>query len=582
MSGFVDRPNDNPALVAANYTRPDAVTVTPLPFRGFWQQGTVYNQNDLVRYLGDGNLLLIAIKRHVSGDTIDQENWGTIVNFDDLGSSDETLPDRVATIEQKFEDGAFGDISGNNSTIIIRQYTAAEIAALDIKIPPSGEFWLQTDSSPRVLVLGNGEDEFDELDNIFLVDAGDIGELVTLAQAAQVSAEAAAEQSILNANAAPGVDIGGGLQSARATALEVQEMLRVLAGFPSKILGTGETAYTLVKSEGDVIGDEFREILCKNSGTLTITIPLDWNKTAAVDGSPGVISCRIWRLGSTVNIAGASGGIPTVGSAGPWQRSYRFTADPPVGTPAALTQKISVPAGIGRVIILLIAELNFSTTTHNVTVASDVGTVDLIGGPTSQAGNFSSTNPINGRIYKVTLPDSAEDATEVNLTYTLPATPYCAGVKLRSFSNVDSVTNIVADNVAASLAPEITIDGDVNGSVCFGGVAIQGRPTPINNIAGLDTVDANFVSGGTKLKDMTFVSGIVLAPVAGNKLIDMDITTDDPPNGKKYIRLGVSINPAASGPTDIDITGSTAVVADKYCDIQMLSDGRTVLLAHGG
>lgn len=584
----IDLPRRNPQLIVEGFTVPGAHNTTIWPFRGPWARGTVYNINDLASFQqeeGRPGLMLLCVEPHVSEDTFDSTKWAAIIDYEKLVLENDTsgLAARISAVETALEDGDFDKVDGDLTQILIKRITTAEIAALPSQIVPQGEFWFCLDSDPTKLVFGNGTDEFDNLTNILLNDVTPaLEELYNNTVEAKVSAEGANELAKLWATAAPGIEPESGLQSAFAYAVEAGTKLRILAGFPSREV-TGNAALEKTTDQLDP-KDEFGFIIFKSlSAAADLTLPRDWNTTPGPAGRPAWIACKVINLDTVdaVNFVPESSAPPAVQVNATWGASFRFTVDPPLTHADVITTR-TVPAGVNRVCVITVGDLNQATTSHQVGLSADVGTLTEIAVASAPNGSFSSGLRPSVRMWKLALPDSALTPTDVTFTFTLPNKLYSGAYKIRSAANVNSVGNpATASSGTPSLTPSASVVAGNNSIACLD-IFIQGKPTPVTDIDELTAADAQISSGTLKLKDVLVVGGRIDVVTGATKTLQPTLTSDDAGN-PKYFGYGVyTFEPAPSGGSATSIlAGPTSLPAGKTATVYALNDGRSYIIEEG-
>ena len=574
-------PLKTPEFVSPTFERPDATTVSVIRNRGAWTTNTVYNVNDFATFIGDGSYnLIVCLEPHTSGDTFDPSKWSVIVDFFRVtGGIDSTILLRVEALEQAIEDGDFGQIDGSETLLLLKRFTDAELLAFPSQIPEQGEFWYRTDTSPPKLALGDGIQSFNDLSNLLLLDISEgLEELLADAQLAASESEIAMELARQWAAASPGVPIEPGLESARAERIKIQALLRTLSAFPTRTI-TG-TSGQLIKTSDSVVGDEFRQVFFRNTTPAEFECPRDWNLTKAVDGSDGLVACKVWNLGSsTVEITGQTGTevLPITGITAT-VTTHRDVTEPPPAPPDKIVN-VTMAAGEKRIIYVSTFELSYSSAPHEVSLSSSVGSVAVLAGPSAPTGDYNTGARVNAKSFLVTLPDSATP-TPVTLTFDLPVLCLTFSARLRLFINVDATSDASAES---HTAPALSCTGTVTpqaNSVCCFDFANPGNRLPILNITGFDTINTAFATGSTNHKDHSFWGGYKGGASVANRTASGDLSTaaTDP---KQWAFLGVSLDPATTGGAAVEIVGDVMVPTDKAVLIEALSDGRTFYLSGG-
>ena len=585
---MVDLPRRNPELIVQGFTVPGVQNTTVLPYRGPWARGVVYNVGDLASFQqedGRPGLLLLCTNAHTSAEIFDSSEWAAIVDYEKLVLDSDTsgLAARVTALETAIEDGEFPLVDGDETQILIKRLTEAEIAALPSQIVAQGEFWYCTDSSPNKLVFGNGTDEFDDLTNLLLNDVTpELTELYNETVEAQVASQTASELAKLWATAAPGIEPEPGFQSALASAIEAGTKLRILAGFPSR----EATAATSLQKTVDQLDpkDEFGFIIFKSlSADVDLTLPRDWNTTPGPAGRPAWIACKVVNLDTVddVNFVTEGSAPAAVVVNAVWGAPIRFTVDPPL-THADVVTTRTVPAGVNRVCVITVGDISQATTSHQIGLSADVGVLTEIVAATAPTGSFSSGNRPNIRMWKLVLPDSALAPTDVTFTFTIPDKLYSGAYKIRSAANVNSVGNPAGSSVATpSLAPTCSVAAGNNSIACFD-IFVQGKPTPVTDIDELTSADAQITSGTLKLKDILVIGGRIDVVAAATKTLLATLTSDDAGNPKKYGYGVYTFEPAPSGGAATSIlAGPTSIAPGETATIYALNDGRSYIIEKG-
>ena len=585
---MVDLPRRNPELIVQGFTVPGVQNTTVLSYRGPWARGVVYNIGDLASFQqedGRPGLLLLCTNAHVSGDIFDSSEWAAIIDYEKLVSESDTsgLAARVEALETTIENGDFPLVDGDETEILIKRLTEAEIAALPSQIVAQGEFWYCTDSSPNKLVFGNGTDEFDDLVNLLLNDVTpELTELYNNTVEAQVASETASELAKLWATAAPGIEPEPGFQSALASAIEAGTKLRILAGFPSR---EATTATSLQKTVDQLDPkDEFGFIIFKSlSADADLTLPRDWNTTPGPAGRPAWIACKVVNLDTVddVNFVTEGSAPAAVVVNAVWGAPIRFTVDPPLTHENVVTTR-TVPAGVNRVCVITVGDISQATTSHQIGLSADVGVLTEIVAATAPTGNFSGGNRPSIRMWKLVLPDSALAPTDVTFTFTIPDKLYSGAYKIRSAANVNSVGNPAGSSVATpSLAPTCSVAAGNNSIACFD-IFVQGKPTPVTDIDELTSADAQITSGTLKLKDILVIGGRIDVVTAATKTLLATLTSDDAGNPKKYGYGVYTFEPAPSGGAATSIlAGPTSIAPGETATIYALNDGRSYIIEKG-
>lgn len=583
---MVDLPRRNPQLIVSGFVVPGAQNTTIMSYRGPWAQGVVYNEGDLASFQqedGRPGLLLICVQAHTSGEIFDSSQWAALIDYERLVLNNDTsgLAARVSALELALEEGNFSLVDGNLTQILVRRYSTAELGSLPSTIVPEGEFWYNTDSDPPKLAFGNGTEEFANLVNILTNDiTSELEELYNNTIEAQVAAESAKELARQWASAAPGTEIEPGLESSFSYATRAQQMLRVLAGFPTRPV-SGDTTLQKTTSATDP-KDEFGVLHFSGlSANADLTLPKDWNVTPGPAGRAAWIACKVINEDATwtVNFVTEGSAPAAVAYNGTWQGSTRFTVDPPTTTPNVV-RTISVPAGVKRVLVISTFEINFATSpTHQIGLSADVGTLTEIVAATANNGSFSSGNRPSVRGWKLVLPDSTSAATDVTLTFTIPDKTYAFVYRVRSGQNVDSVGNPAGDSPAtASLTPSASVVAGAN-SIAFFDIAMQGKPLPVADVDELTTVDPQNTTGALKLKDIARIGGAIAGAGAGTRTLQPTFTSDDAGNPKKYGYMVFTFEPAVAGGAGTDIiAGPTSLAPGETATIWALNDGRTYFI----
>jgi hypothetical protein len=580
----IDLPRRNPTIIAQGFTLPGSQNTTAFNYRGNWSSDVVYNATDLasfVQEVGRPGQLLLCVTPHVSTETFDATQWASLIDYEALiQEQDESgLAARVAALEDALETGVFTKVDGDETQILIRRYTTAEIAALESQVVPQGEFWYCTDSDPTNLVLGDGTTEFDDLINILLNDiTPELTELYNDVIEAQIATEAAKTKAQQWASAPPGEEPEAGFESALAAAIRAQSLLRILAGFPYY---EKTASYTLTPTTDEVdIKDEFSFIKFAGlAADVDLTLSKDFNKTPGPGGKPAFIAVKVVNADPTYDVnlvtVGAAPGVVAIN--GTWSGSMRFTVDPPLTAPDVI-RAITVPAGIGRVLVITIFDINQSGTSHQVGLTASTGTLSEIGPASAPTGSFASGNRPSARMFKLVLPDSASASTAVSFTFDIPDKNYAIGYKIRSASGVADVGNpAVSSPGTASLTPTASVDAGANSIACFD-LGIQGKPVPVTDVGELTVVDSQVTSGQLKNKDVLVVGGQISGAGAGARTLLVTITSDDAPNPKKYAYGVYTFEPETSGGDATAIlVGPTSYAPGETGWIYALNDGRTYI-----
>lgn len=585
---MVDLPRRDPQLIVQGFTVPGAQNTTVLQFRGAWARGVVYNNGDLASFKQEEarpGLLLLCVETHVSEDVFDSTKWAAIIDYEQLVNETDTtgLAERLAVVEEVIETGNFPLIDGDETQILIKSLSEAEIGELESSIVPQGEFWYCVDSDPKKLVFGNGIDEFDDLTNLLLNDiTPELEEIYNNTIEAQVAAEGSEALAKLWATAAPGIEPEPGYQSALASAIEAGTKLRILAGFPSREV-TGNA--TLEKTTSNLEPkDEFGILIFKNlSGDADLTLPRDWNTTPGPAGRPAWIACKVINLDTVddVNFVTEGSAPAAVAVNGVWGAGIRFTVDPPL-THANVVTTRTVPAGINRVCVITVADINRSNTSHQIGLSTDVGVLTQIAAASAPTGSFSSGNRPSVRMWKLVLPDSPDTSTNVTFTFTIPDQLYAGVYKIRSAANVDAVGNpATASPGTASLAPTCSVAAGNNSIACFD-IFAQGKPAPVTAIDELTSADAQISTGTLKLKDILNFGGRIDVVTAATKTLLATLTSDDGGNPKFYGYGVYTLEPAAAGGAATSIiAGPTSLAPGETATIYALNDGRTYFIEKG-
>jgi hypothetical protein len=550
---------------------PDVPTQTGpvlLKWRGIWAANTLYNKNDLAKVPGlvddneiiiRGATLEIALQTHVSSLEFDSDIdlWGRVLDASELGGSGIPPEELQAFVDQA---RTYATASNNYAT------TASCYAAAAQTTSDAMTTNIQT-------ALDSMDDSVGEAE-IIRDSVGNIG----------ATAQAAADQAVLAATAAPGiiVDPTTGAESAYSSMLKALSILSTTALTPylyvdDPVSGSGQFTVT---PDSSWLG---RKVVVRSTRDCEIALPVNLNRMTWIDGSDAAAFFRVKPVGSgVVSIAAGVAGTITPDFIADDAYSVRQTAI--TGTTTIL-RSVTVPPGSNRYVIFQGFALYDSldnTRAHTVTAQVRGGssfTMTKLQGPLTVNQYNASTAQIAGTMWIGAIPNSPSAAQIIDVTCVYTQQVYLidqyifVGGPAASYNpttvgfSETAATAAFADinlNVASGKAKSLAVLG-------WGGRQIT-SPTGISHgtirHSGLTAPPADPTGGR---------NNSALYAYENNLLVGANTWRVTWPATTRHAALGVLLEPGAGGSTITMRTALTLTGLTQFQEVlvEALNDGLT-------
>lgn len=399
-----------------------------------------------------------------------------------------------------------------------------------------------------------------------------LADLTNAATSAQLLAQAAADSasasSVASSNYADTATQQAQLATQQVSLLAAQ--VRAATGMPMvELQANGGTPYT----HDLVAADKFCSIWRWSNDCTAINCTLNWHNTAADDGRRSVAWARVHNRGSNALTIQAAAGAGTQSVPAPADIRGAWAGTSTDAEPAAnRTFTITVPAGTGRIVTIMAAEVNAKTSpTHTIglTCSASISVTKSVADLAS-ASNYSTSPKVNGVAWQIALADSASAATSHTLTFALPANIESFMWQAFCFNKVSAITlagaNISTDATSHSVSATSVANGAVACAFFFQGNKLSDALTGPSGTVAL----ASDHSGTRSLRDITIVSGYLVTSGAASQTFN--VTTSS--GARQGCKITAVASPVA-GTSSVTILGGSSVslAAGGVAEIVAISDG---------